>query len=356
MFDQHYEAILCWAILNGEKVTFNKCINRPQGLQTLTAWRRGGLSIDHMAAMGGSLSFMQYLRENGFCTLAPAKGNITPLHLAVRHRRIELVEWLMVWIDAPWRYGPTVAWFDQYSDPGTEAPKSADSICISSKETPETKEESSVVYAIIHRQDYGHTPISLAASGATEAHRKIERFLWKTLDDRINKSSLFSTPLKEEAKFVLELAAQYETLGEKTCLANFLNSMPRPSSSKAGGMNPLHLAVYHRLLVVVWWVFSNGWYSSGNHIEKAQQVTSKWKNERPVEQIIQEMLENAPPLLKHQYWRYEEHLPSFQFPDQDHNSLVGTVLDFYHKEQPASVQLKRRSMKDIIYGEGPKVS
>ncbi|KAJ5699600.1 hypothetical protein N7536_002613 [Penicillium majusculum] len=64
------------------------------------------------------------------------------------------------------------------------------------------------------------------------------------------------------------------------------------------------------------------------------------------------ILENPPPLQNYHPWRYDEHLPTFQFSSDDHGFLEGTVLDFYHEQHQCSIQLKRRSMAAIIYDEG----
>lgn len=112
--------------------------------------------------------------------------------------------------------------------------------------------EDSVVGAIIQKQDDGPTSISLAASGTTETHRQMEQFLWETLDNKIDKTTFFSKPLKDDAKLVLELAARFEAPGEETNLARFLKSIPRPSVSEASGLDAFHLAVHHKLPVAVW--------------------------------------------------------------------------------------------------------
>lgn len=106
--------------------------------------------------------------------------------------------------------------------------------------------------AIIQKQDDGQTSISLAASGTTETHRQMEHSSWETLDNKIDKITFFSKPLKDDAKLVLDLAAQFEALGEETYLARFLKSIPRPSVSETSGLDAFHLAVYHKLPVVVW--------------------------------------------------------------------------------------------------------
>lgn len=181
----------------------------------------------------------------------------------------------------------------------------------------------------------------------------MEVLLWQTIDNYIEKTGLFFKPLNGDAKLVLELAAQFESPGEETYLSRFLQSIPRSDPSETGGLDAFHLAVYHKLPIVVWWLLSNGWYLSGNHIEKGQQIISKWEQDDPVGNIMKEILEN-PPLRDHHAWRYDENLPIFQFSSEDYSLLEGTVLDFYHEEHQASIQLKRRSMAAIIYDEGPQ--
>ncbi|KGO65942.1 hypothetical protein PITC_021430 [Penicillium italicum] len=337
---EHREAILYWAILNGKDELVGKCISKIPSLKTPTPWQRGGASWAHVAALGGHTRILEQLLLERFCTIAPTQENISPFHLAVKHNHIELVRYLVAWLGGSHTAHQSVI-------PGTENKKTAVLRDI-------LHEEGGVLSAIIRKQHDGQTSISLAASGTTEAHRQMERFLWETLDNNIDKASFFSKPLKDDAKLVLELAAQFEAPGEETYLARFLKSISRPSFSEVSGSDAFYLAVYHRLPVVVWWLLSNGWYLSGNHIEKGQQIISTWGQHDPVGNIIKEILENPPPLRDHQVWRYDEHLPTFQFSSEDHGFLEGTVLDFYHEKHQCSIQLKRRSMAAIIYDEGPE--
>lgn len=147
--------------------------------------------------------------------------------------------------------------------------------------------------AILQEQYDGETSISLAADGRTESHRKLERFLWKSLHEAIEKS-FFQLPLIPKARLVLELAAQFEHPGHETYLKKYLDLIS--PSYKSDHTNTLHLAVHCRVPVVVWWLLSNGEYLGGNIIADAQSIV-KGKSD-DVSVVIRETLENPPPLRR----------------------------------------------------------
>ncbi|KAJ6177983.1 hypothetical protein N7519_008444 [Penicillium mononematosum] len=173
------------------------------------------------------------------------------------------------------------------------------------------REEGGVLRAIIRKQDDGENSISLVASASvtTESHRRLERILWDFLNQSTERAGFFSNPLQDDAKLILELAAQFETPGRKVISQAF--------------------STQYRALFCL-------------------------KQDDPIRNIIKEILENPPPLRKDHASRYDEHIPAFEFFPSNHGLLDGTVLDFYHEEHQASIQLKRRSIATIIYHEGPR--
>ncbi|CAG8386927.1 unnamed protein product [Penicillium salamii] len=343
------EAAIYWAIANGRKSLLSKFVS-DHGLD-LKSWNRGGLSCTHVASFGDNVDLMKYLLLDQGCSFTSDPSGISPFHIAVKYNQVDLVQKLILWLDKP------------ATDDGSASSIEPEDFAL--REIHGT--ENGASRAILKKQNDGHTSISLAASGRYENHRRLELLLWDTLDRSIKQNKIFAPgqELDEEAHLILELAAQFDDPGTEIHLRAYLNCMMQTEAAPAEDTT-LRLAVHCQLPVVVWWLLSNGGYRSGNHIEDAQCLVAEWDKRDEhgrytqihirddIKEIMNEVLENPPPLLKQEAWRYEEKPPEFQHKKEKFSSLKGTVIDFFHEGHMASFQLKRRPISAIIYEEGPQ--
>ncbi|CAG8419034.1 unnamed protein product [Penicillium salamii] len=343
------EAATYWAISNGRKSLLSKFVS-DHGLD-LKSWSRGGLSCTHVASFGDNVDLMKYLLLDQGCPLTCDPNGISPFHIAVKYNQVDLVQKMILWLDKP------------ATDDGSVSSIEPEDLAL--REIHGTRNGARC--AILKKQKDGHTSISLAASGRYENHRRLEALLWDTLDRSIEQNKIFAPgqELDEEAHLILELAAQFDDPGTEIHLRAYLNRMMQAEAAPVEDTT-LRLAVHCQLPVVVWWLLSNGGYRSGNHIEDAQCLVAEWDKRdehgrytqvhirKDIKEIMNEVLENPPPLLKQEAWRYEEKLPEFQHKKEKFSSLKGTVIDFFHEGHTASFQLKRRPISAIIYEEGPQ--
>ncbi|CAG7939672.1 unnamed protein product [Penicillium salamii] len=343
------EAAIYWAIANGRKSLLSKFVS-DHGLD-LKSWNRGGLSCTHVASFGDNVDLMKYLLLDQGCSLTSDPNGISPFHIAVKYNQVDLVQKMILWLDKP------------ATDDGSASSIEPEDLAL--REIHGTRNGARC--AILKKQNDGHTSISLAASGRYENHRKLEALLWDTLDRSIEQNKTFAPgqELDEEAHLILELAAQFDDPGTEIHLRAYLNRMMQAEAASAQNTT-LRLAVHCQLPVVVWWLLSNGGYRSGNHIEDAQCLVAEWDKgdehgrytqihtRDDIKEIMNEVFENPPPLLKQEPWRYEEKPPEFQHKKEKFSSLKGTVIDFFHEGHTASFQLKRRAISAIIYEDGPQ--
>lgn len=359
--EQHLDALLYWAVLNGNPEIAEICIEKRPDLVHL---ERGEATWLHIAAIGGNVKIMDHLLEkrahdqeelvnrlldqklievrpdNRKNKLPFAEKRITPFHLAIRYSNLEMVEKILSWVDdEPKEEGE--------SPLATNFPQNIDKT---------SHELTSVLKTILQATDDGDTPVSLAASGHTGTHRDIEEILWKRLSNSVKKNPwFFAHPLAPEAELVLELAAQYETPREEFYLRKFLQGMPQRVEYKNPKdlHNTLQLAVYHQCPTVVWWLLSNGGYLSENDMRAALELSSRVRID-PFGAIIHELLTDPPPVLKRRARRDDHRPPTFQHARQEYDTPDGTVLDLYQEDQQVTFQIRRRPLHEIIYQDGPQ--
>ncbi|KAJ5679666.1 ankyrin [Penicillium macrosclerotiorum] len=362
---ENVHAVLFWATLNGRSGIIELCVEHLPGPVELKV---ENATWAHAAALGGHTSIMQQILAHDtreVRKLETDNNGMSSLHLAAKHKHIDLVRFLIDWLS---KMDVTEQSNNEFG-PAIPAPQEPQAMA------PTTMMIDTIVDAILQVTNHGDTPISLAATGSTGTHRDIEAFLWKTLTDCINKkpdSKFFELPLKPEARRALELAAQFEQPREETYLEQFLRKVEScPTNDWFGkstkDYNVLKLAVYLELPTVVWWLLSNGGYRSENDLKMGKDILklspSSPKEMKSAKDIIHVLLTDPPPISERRPRRDDHHQPTFQFRremfqtpagKQELNSYPeGTVLDLYHDEHQVTFHFKHRLLSDLIYETGP---
>lgn len=335
-FTRRRESVLYWAFLNGQK----RLIDAFLEVHTDVSWHRiRNVPLMHVAALGGQTHIIQPMLERMLESqqfqLEAGYGRITALHLAVKHKHMALVELILKWLDK-------VRSAVNQTQKDTESPQK----CIDPGLT-----------AVIKTTENEETPLSLAAFGGTDTHGDIEEVLWKYLLKCIDATpNFFSLPLTEEAQRVLEVAAQVEPPREENYLRGFLRKVPAGLLGPPEGSNTLYLAVYHRCATVIWWLLSNGGYTSEIDIKKGLEISSKRNGPRDwLDKIIVDVLRDPPPVRKRRGRRDDHHEPRFTSAIPKHVEMEGNIVDLLvDEENEITFSFKYRPISEIIYTDGPK--
>lgn len=339
-FQKYREAVLYWAILNGQEYLISKLLkeNTDPSQEKIR-----NTSLIHVAALGGQTKIVQSMLDCKIGSLAfqldVGEGNVTILHLAVKHKYTGLV--LTILERLTHMRSAVTQIKNDFPHP--------------------TKHHDPWLSAILQATENDETPLSLAAFGGTDAHRDIEDHLWKYLQGCIeDPQKFFSLPLTEEAQRILEVAAQVEPPREETYLRGVLKGLGTPAGcgDPPKDDNTLYLAVYHRCATVIWWLLSNGGYTSEVDIKKCLEISSSLNRTTDrdwLDNIVDDLLRDPPPVQKHRGRRDDHHEPRFATPISHRTEIEGSIVDLaVDDEQEITFSFKYRPISEIVYTDGPQ--
>ena len=336
--DSSLAEICYWAILNGCLKLMKACVSRAKALNQDLTLETESITWLHILAIGcdgdpktdPELIPVQLVPPQSRSGLNQDSKGITPLHLAVKHARVKMVEYFLDW--APNESGSSLKGILR-----------------------QTLDESK------------DTAISLATAGERSEHRKIANLLWnrikKDAKEQIKEQIQSSKPgsvkpeLNEQTELALELAARFEPPSEGAFLKDILGQITKDKKIES---DVLSLAIYHQLPKVVWWLLSNGAYINERNIDEGTFILKNLpiKSRRGLQwSQINELLENPPRLTKSGSRGGDGLLPEIESKLDDYHEFPdGTIVDFLHAKgsTETTLQLKRRSLTDIIHALGPQ--
>ncbi|KAL2847200.1 hypothetical protein BJY01DRAFT_212848 [Aspergillus pseudoustus] len=324
---RHWEAVLCWAILNGRE----SLIDLNSGIPL----NREEASWVHIAAIGGHVHIMKRLLSNTLDIVSPARGGITPLHLAATYGRIDLIRHL-------------IEELSQIHD-------------------KRRGREVVVLDAILMTTGDDRTVLECAILGGATKHKIAEVFLWEQIHKTLETQDNLFSSYPQKIIQILELAAKYDPPGREENLHRLFHLMSLrtgapaiPNMDLESTPKALHRAVYYQEPRVVWWLLTNGAYFAEKDLKRGIEINHHIQTYlttnigRETNSVIRELLANPPPIRKHYVLSDGDGLPPFEFQAEDYGDRQATVVDFYMRDHHLNFRMKRHPARDIIYGEGPQ--
>jgi ankyrin repeat protein len=321
---RHREAIVCWAWLNGREGLIN--MNHKVSLY------REEAQWVHIAAIGGHIPVMKRCLGSKMDILAPARGGITPLHLAATHGHVDLLQYLLTYLSEP---GPRTE---------TQGVNTLDAILMATEE--------------------GRTVLDCAFLGGARKRKHIERIIWRQVHQFIyEQRDGFFRSQPSKATRVLELAARHAFSGKEKYLLRCFEMMPvrtgSPPVSELGleyGRNALHWAIYHQQPTVLWWLLANREHSRDGDMLHGTYINDRVGNglttadEQSLNRLIGELLLEPPPVIKPSVPGGDDTIPPFIDVSGVYIYEQATVIDFYARDP--HICFKACQMFSIIYGKG----
>ena len=328
IIDKSLTQICYWAILNQQLGLMKACVARAEALEHNLILQKESPSWLHVFAIGCDvdpkdpfkhipLGFVPRDSRGG---LNPDHQGVTPLHIAVKHARVEMVKSFL---------SPT---------PSTAA---------------------NLLKGILQQtlDERKETTISLATAGEKPEHREITKLLWQDIKRYTEMIRPSKGDLDEQIALALELAARFEPPKEEVELKALFDQIEHNNNIET---DVLSLAIYHKLPKVVWWLLSNGAYINERNIKNGNSMLdtlSKNSADDKRCQAIKALLENPPPLNKSGTRGGDSLLPEIESSPDDYKEFPqGTIVDFSHAEGSTEItfQLKRRPLTEIIHKSGPQ--
>ncbi|KAM0185744.1 hypothetical protein ACHAPI_012052 [Fusarium lateritium] len=305
-------AIMYWAVANGHQALAEGCIKADEQILHM---QRGGATFLYTAAQYAQPKMIPILSRASLSEVAMSQR--TAIHWAAMRGMRETAEELFKLAD-------------------TDYPIRA---------------ARSKVNLIMHRDGLGCTALatSIKYRGMALTTAPTDLFL----DEIKNLGTVdkdFHSNHKAQAVEILEMLAEFEKPGHEETLRHLLvewhQLQPSPETTT------LEFAVQASEATVVWWLLSNGAYSSGRHITNA---LNSLPINRPsdVQRQIRELLEHPPPTLKRVPNPNDDKppkLPDIRDTSSDSFDVNGMIVDIYADGRSAYTQ---SSIKKIIYDDGP---
>lgn len=339
--EAQFEAIIFWAVSNGHVEFLRENCLAGRELKPLTR-KVGDTTWLHIAAKYGQEEMIKYLSQEGFELETVAVDGITTFHLV--------------------------------AESGNS--KAAGILCMEIYSKHCNDRMLRLAQLIIQKDDQGKSPLSLCVRGH---HKDTERFFWNMLRVFVKENGPLGNRIFEthpnEANQLLELAAELDKPGDEKFLATLFDAWFDSPKEDLKGWTALHLAVYHRQVVPVWWLLSNGSHLGSKEMQRAKEISSNKrkseeddanrnnkKNEENEENkelrlLIAEMLHNPPPIASHMD-QDDEGFPNPPRISHDvlrPNVLEGAIIDVHRKEgqEKLDLQFKQEDLSKIIYDSGP---
>ncbi|XHG03558.1 hypothetical protein AWENTII_006860 [Aspergillus wentii] len=333
------EAIMFWAVVNGNTDLVRDCLGRNE---SLSSWKQYNATWIHMAAKYGHPDLIEKLIGKGLSVDDVADGGITVLHFAVESGNLPAVQ--------------TVSY------------QSLKSRVSSEYETQPKSVEMRALHLIqkfiqANDQQEKESPFSLAVRGK---RKHIEDFFWETLTTILRlvrgaKPSFWvSREHAQDGQRLLAVAAQLDRPGQEDNLKYLLTTMfKHGDDAPEESATALQWAVYHLQPVPVWWLLSNGGHLRTKEIKRALEILKKRDTKSKSSNIIDQLLHNPPPVIDHSANPFDDDQVEWQnVAPEDVNVLdrYGTIFDFYrteNKKGQIDFQYKQEILRSIIYTQGP---
>lgn len=219
------------------------------------------------------------------------------------------------------------------------------------------------VNAILEPDTSGDSPLSLCFKRRSAEHRAIAEGFWDILCSLGADQIQLLSSSQDKAPWILETLARYEKPGREKALAHFLERwnpalllplrLPSPSPRTA-----LEWAVFHREIVVVWWLLSKGGYTSPHVRTKAMRIIDLPSS--ATDTIISDLLQSPPPLLERVDNPNDDRPPALPVSSDCDPSDLETdvdIVDIYSQGKGLKALYKKASIRKTIYDEtgGPNV-
>ena len=339
--EAQFEAMIFWAVSNGHvEFVRENCL---AGVEMKPLTRKvGDTTWLHIAAKYGQEEMIIYLLREGFELETVAVDGITAFHLV--------------------------------AESGNS--NAAITLCAETLRKSCNDNILRLAQLIIQKDDQGKSPLSLCVRGH---HKDTERLFSNMLrlfvsEHGSHDNRIFQTH-PNEANQLLELAAELGEPGDEKFLAILFDAWFDSPKEDVKGWTVLHLAVYHRQVVPVWWLLSNGSHLGSKEMQHAKEISSSRRkseddnanrNNKKSEEneenkqlrlLIAEMLHNPPPIASHMD-QDDEGFPNPPRISHDvlrPNALEGAIIDVHRKEgqDKLDLQFKQEDLSKIIYDSGP---
>lgn len=320
-----------WAVANGCLQLTKSCL---QHQPNLAKWSRMGATWLHVAAKYGRHQLLELFAAQGLDICAMASQSMTPLHLAAQGGHRVAVKCILQIL----RRRPKKA---------KEPPAG-----VSSFPVPE------LVQFILQPNDDGESSLTLSGKSSTRGGSDI---LWGEIEKFAESERNFVESLPIGLEDLLELAAQFERPGKERMLKMLLQqTTSKRFSEESKHWTALHWAVASSRAVIVWWLLSNGAHLRSEEIQTALQIVEKKASygygSSEVDLLMTDLLRNPPTISARAVNGDDYHLPELPTFSDDLEEVLdhdGIVVDFYCHDKKSDFKIKRRSLRAIIYEEGP---
>ncbi|KAI0180586.1 hypothetical protein GGR52DRAFT_578759 [Hypoxylon sp. FL1284] len=316
-------AIMHWAITNGALKLARRCV--PYDPQ-VSKWSRNGATWLHVVAQYGQTKLLEPETDaseatasqpvvHGLDVMAPADSNVTALHVAALSGRVDIARILLQMLpDHPRK-----------------------------------------VEMITAENNQGESPITISIS---QRHKELEVFFWEMISQLGEEYGNFMESNRTEAVRILELLAQYEKPGREVVLRQLLRQWFRGKEPIGENPTTLEWAVRSSQAVVVWWLLSNGGYSSGNAIARALKLVPNSNYAyTDTRRHIRDMLLQPPPILEQVANPDTDSVTTEpRLIDDGNPSLTfqANIVDTYSNGGEVNITYKEASIFDVVYDRGPR--
>ena len=320
-----------WAVANGDLKLVQRFLQRQPNLAT---WSQMGATWLHVAAKYGRHQLLEELVTQGLDICAMASRSMTPLHLAAQGGHRVAVRCILQILRRRTNKAKTLQ-AELSSIPVLE-----------------------LVQFILQPNDDGESSLALSGKSSTRGGSDI---LWGEIEKFAMTHRNFVEILPIGFEGLLELAAQFERPGEERILKMLLQQTTSKRFDKESqNWTTLHWAVASSRAVIVWWLLSNGAHLRSEEIQTALQIVerkaSHGHGSSEADPLIADLLRNPPTISVRGVNGDDYHLPEFPVYSDDFEEVLdhdGIIVDFHCHNETTDFKIKRRSLREIIYKDGP---
>lgn len=323
--------VMMWAVVNGSVKVMKKCGDKFPDAKSSPDGRTTWL---HLASKYGRQALIDVLKQWGTGVNAATAQGKTPLDLAAEGGHIMTVQKLL--------------------------PKSNNK----DSSTPASNEQGSLestklIDMILTRDGNQDNAITLAGKSN---HREICDILWTELSNHISENKSAFDNFSGDKKHLVEIAAQYGTPGKEEIVKTILQHNKAPEEDQKH-WTTLHWVIFESRVVPTWWLLSNGAHLKSSEISMAQDILTKkskdgsTRTDESTRNLMGELLKN-PPMVKDPPPPTDDtyHVPQLPVWTGEQPKAFKSesiIVDFHCRDNGVDFQLKRRTMKEVIY-EGNK--
>lgn len=326
---QEQDRAMFWAVVNGSLQVVQKCLERQPDL---IRWSRAGATWLHVAAKYGRHELIKLFVARGLNSCTAADRSTTPLHLAAEGGHRTAVKYILENLQG-------ITNSPSYKPRGSPSPGLE------------------LIQFIMEENDDGESPITLSGKAKSRGASDI---LWGEIETFALSTPNFVDFLPMKPDRLAELAAQFERPGDERILKLLLKETKKTDLSwNSQNWTALHWAVDSSRAVLVWWLLSNGAHLRSEEIQSALNIVkdklSRDNEVSEVDLIIAELLQNPPMISAHAVNEDDYHLPELPTLPENQQGLdqEGIIVDFYCQDEITDFQYKKRSLRELIYEQGP---